>query len=222
MTVRVLIAEDDLSLLQLVSEYLRSTGCEPVPETNGRSALERFRHERFDLVILDIMLPGLDGVSVLKRIREVSEVPVVMLTAMEAEEMQVGAFEARADDYVTKPFSPRVLMKRVQAVLRRAGSNLDPAAVEVCGIRIDGSCYKAFHEGVDLELTVTEFELLQELARCRGRVLSRQQLLDALWGYDYFGEDRVVDAHIKNLRRKLPADIIRTVKGVGYALEARP
>jgi len=212
---RILVVEDDDNIRELIREYLIGSGFETEAVQDGRSGLERFQAGRFDLVILDILMPRMNGLELLHEIRRSSAVPVLMLTALGDEETQMGAFEGKADDYVTKPFSPPVLIKRVEALLRRCG-RLAGDILDLGELRIDSASYKAFLKGADLELTVKEFELLKTLAQNAGRILSRETLLDKVWGYDYTGESRIVDAHIKNLRRKLKIDVIKTVKGVGY------
>lgn len=215
---RILVVEDDNNIRELVKEYLVNAGFEVIAAEDGMAGLREFVSGTFDLAILDIMLPRMSGLELLREIRRISIVPVMMLTALGGEMSQIDAFEAKADDYVTKPFSPPVLAKRVEALLRRCGK-LSGEVLDLGELRIDSSAYKAFFKGIDLELTVKEFELLNTLAKNAGRVLTRECLLDKVWGYDYMGDDRIVDAHIKNLRRKLVLDVIKTVKGIGYRME---
>ena len=215
---RILIVEDEPDIQELLSAYLQQAGYQTSLAGDGVEALELFRSASFDLVLLDIMLPKIDGFGVCELIRQESQVPILMLTALDGEAEQLRGFDLEIDDYVTKPFSMPVLLKKIAAILRRAGGvstapsllrygdlTLDPDAVEV---RLDGRVLE--------QLTAREFELLRELLSSPGRVFTREILLAKLWGYDFFGDERVVDSHIKNLRHKLGIDCIETVRGVGY------
>lgn len=217
----ILVVEDDLNINETVSEYLKEAGFFVVSSVDGRKAEEIIQSNfDVDLFILDIMLPGRSGLELLKFIRnmdEQKEKPVMMLTAIGDEMTQLLSFDSLADDYVTKPFSPNVLVKRVNTLLRRSRHT---SRIMQCGnLVIDLDGYEVLESGHRVNLTLREFELLSVLMSNAGKVLSRQQLLNHAWGYDYFGDDRIVDVHIKNLRKKLNSNVIATIKGVGYKLE---
>ncbi|MCL2386622.1 MAG: response regulator transcription factor [Defluviitaleaceae bacterium] len=220
----IAVVEDDRHINEVVTEYLKEAGYEVISVSDGQTAQEMFLPEAnitanditVDLYILDIMLPGVTGLSLLKAIRENEpKVPIIMLTAVLDEYTQLLSFDELADDYITKPFSPKVLVKRVQALLRRRNTAPAPKG----GVYIDTDSYLAYESGLPVKLTLREFELLKLLMQNPGMVFTRQQLLDSVWGYDYFGDERVVDVHIKNLRKKFSGQVIATVKGVGYRLD---
>lgn len=226
MSQRILVVDDEPAITDLLEYNLQRNGYRVVVAHEGHEALRLARDERPDLVILDLMLPGLDGLDVCRELRRESTVPIIMLTARDEEVERVVGLELGADDYVTKPFSVRELMARVRAVLRRIGSGEpEPSAVLRAGpLEIDPLCREARLEDVPLPLTRLEFDLLETLARHAGQALSREQLLDQVWSYDYYGDARAVDSAVKRLRSKLrgaggDADIISTVRGVGYRLE---
>ena len=222
MDARILLVEDDASIRELTERGLRAAGFDVVAAVTGTEGLDRFRSERPDLVVLDVMLPGLDGLEVCREIRASSAVPVVMLTARTDTIDVVVGLESGADDYVTKPFEMPELVARVRAALRRATRAEKPVDVLRLGpVRVDVAAHAVERDGELIELTPTEFRLLTELARHAGNVLSRDQLLERVWGYDYLGDSRLVDAAIQRLRAKIEAepsdpDIIQTVRGVGY------
>jgi two-component system response regulator MtrA len=219
---RILLVEDDPSIREITAIGLTAAGFEVVTATDGVEGLERFRSEPADLVLLDVMLPRLDGYEVCRQIRRSSTVPVVMLTARADTMDVVLGLEAGADDYVRKPFEVPELIARVRAALRRAGTAADGAtALRLGPVEIDVAGRTARRDGAELALTRTEFELLVELTRHAGTVLSRDVLLDRVWGYDYLGDSRLVDVAIQRLRSKLEADpaapaLIQTVRGAGY------
>lgn len=222
MTRRVLIVDDERKIVQGLVGYFRQAGFETLTAYDGRSALDLARRERPDLILLDLMLPELDGLEVCRQIRRDSAVPIIMLTARVEEADTLIGLELGADDYITKPFSPREVVARVRAVLRRTSGALTPAAILRGGpveLDLDRRAVQVHNQPV--ELTPTEFALLAALMRNAGRPLSRAQLLDAAQGDAYEGYERTIDAHIKNLRRKLETDpanprCILTVFGVGY------
>lgn len=216
----LLVVEDDPDILELLQNFLADAGYAVTTACDGVEALSRFRERAYDLVLLDLMLPKIDGYAVCEVIRRESSVPVVMLTALDAEENQLRGFDLRIDDYITKPFSPRVLVRKVGAVLRRTdGAASQSRTLRYRDLTLDPEAYQAARGGRTLDLTQREFELLRAFLEAPGRVLTRQVLLDRVWGFDYFGDERVVDTHIKNLRKKLGADYIETIRGVGYRLD---
>jgi two-component system phosphate regulon response regulator PhoB len=219
----ILVVDDEPDLLDLVAYHLEAAGFEVVKATGGAAGLEAAERTRPDAVLLDIMLPDLLGTEVFKRLRRnpaTASVPVVFLTARGEEVDRVVGFELGADDYVVKPFSPRELVLRVQALLRRSEGTAEPASpvLERGGIRLDATRHEVAARGQTLELTPIEFKLLAHLMGRPGRVLSRDQLLEDVWGADVFVTERTVDTHIKRLRSKLgrASDRIETIRGVGY------
>ncbi|PEE33316.1 response regulator transcription factor [Bacillus cereus] len=220
----VLLVEDERRLREIVSDYFRNEGFEVIEAEDGKKALELFAEHEIDLIMLDIMLPEIDGWSVCRRIRKESAVPIIMLTARSDEDDTLLGFELGADEYVTKPFSPKVLVARAKTLLKRADGAVGVAeenAMSLAGIEVNRLSRTVLVDGEEIILTHKEFELLVYLMENRGIVLSRQHLLDQLWGYDYYGDDRTVDTHIKKLRNKLgdKAKHIGTVIRVGYKFE---
>ncbi|ABS22499.1 response regulator transcription factor [Bacillus cytotoxicus] len=220
----VLLVEDERRLREIVSDYFRNEGFEVIEAEDGKQALELFAEHTIDLIMLDIMLPEIDGWSVCRRIRKESAVPIIMLTARSDEDDTLLGFELGADEYVTKPFSPKVLVARAKTLLKRADGAVGVAednVLSAAGIDVNRLSRTVFVDGKEIILTHKEFELLVYLMENKGIVLSRQHLLDQLWGYDYYGDDRTVDTHIKKLRNKLgdKAKHIGTVIRVGYKFE---
>ncbi|PGB02098.1 response regulator transcription factor [Bacillus toyonensis] len=220
----VLLVEDERRLREIVSEYFRNEGFEVIEAEDGKKALELFAEHTIDLIMLDIMLPEIDGWSVCRRIRKESAVPIIMLTARSDEDDTLLGFELGADEYVTKPFSPKVLVARAKTLLKRADGAVgvtEENAMSLAGIEVNRLSRTVLVDGEEIILTHKEFELLVYLMENKGIVLSRQHLLDQLWGYDYYGDDRTVDTHIKKLRNKLgdKAKHIGTVIRVGYKFE---
>ena len=219
---KILIAEDEPRLLEVLCDYFRSKGDEPVPADNGLAALERAQEQEFDGVLLDIMMPGLDGLSVCRALRRTSDVPIIFLTALSDEDDKLLGYELGADDYVTKPYSMAVLYAKLSALVNRSrGSVMASDALTAGPIRIQLSSQRVMVDGTETALTPKEYALLLCLMRNRGQVMSREQLLVKCWGYDYEGEARAVDTHIRRLRDKLgaAAGCIRTVIKAGYKLE---
>ena len=220
----ILVVEDDPGTQEIVEMYLRRDGHKVVTAQDGIEGLRLAKEAHPNLVVLDLMLPGLDGLEVCRALRAESEVPVVMLTARVEEEDRLAGLDMGADDYLTKPFSPRELAARVRAVLRRtAGDALEqgPAELACGGVRMDLKHHAVYANGAQITLTPTEFRLLAMLIREPGRIFTREQIIDRVFGYDFDGFDRTVDAHVSNLRRKLGASgksssNIHTVYGVGY------
>jgi DNA-binding response OmpR family regulator len=224
---RILLVDDEQSIQTLLSYPLRKEGYNVVQATDGRQALERFDEQSFDLVVLDVMLPKLDGLEVCRRLRSRSSVPIIMLTAKSEEIDKVVGLELGADDYITKPFSMREFSSRVKAALRRAEMSRpeqtapDEAPLEVDGLRIDFLKRSVRVRGADTTLTFVEFEILAVLARSPGRVFTRDMLLSRVWGDSAYRDPRTIDVHIRHLREKIELDakdpeFLFTVRGVGY------
>ena len=225
----VMIVDDEAAIRQIVRRYLEADGYKVVEASDGEEALERFRHSPTDVVVLDVMMPGMDGLETLRRLRAVSDSYFIMLTARTEEVDRLVGLAVGADDYMTKPFSPRELVARVKAVLRRprASTTAAPDGVRLDGIEIDSVRHEVRRDGSPVDLSALEFDLLAAMASSPGRVFTRRQLLERIWGYDFFGDERVVDVHIRNLRRKLGDDsenprFIATVRGVGYKVIGGP
>ncbi len=225
---KILVVDDEPRLTRNVKAYLEAAGYTVQTAADGMEALQAARLFRPDLIVLDIMLPGLDGIQVLQRVRQESDVFVLMLTAKAEETDKIVGLNVGADDYMTKPFSPRELVARIQAVLRRGRGNPAPApAMNFRRLRIDVEARRVWKDGTEIELTTTEFDLLRALASHCGRVLSREQVIEHVWGYDYYGDERVADVHIGRIRKKVEDDpanpaLIVTVRGAGYRFEDEP
>ena len=215
----LLVIEDDINPNEAICEYMKSAGHTTLSALDGEEGLLLAKEPSVDLVVLDIMLPKIDGMTVLRELRKCSAVPVLMLTAIEDEHTQATSFDAEADDYITKPFSMVLLGKRITALLRRSGKNPEILRVQFGDIIVDFGGYAAWNQAGRIDLTPKEIELLKLLLEHKGLVLTRSQILDELWGYDAPIIDRTVDTYIKNLRKKLNLDRIITVKGVGYKYE---
>jgi two-component system phosphate regulon response regulator PhoB len=224
---RILLVEDDANLVELVRYNLDKEGFDVINTHDGEEALVLAEEERPDVVVLDWMISNLSGIEVCRRLRrapETASIPIIMLTARAEEGDRVRGLETGADDYVTKPFSPRELVARVRALLRRLRPALSGGNLEYAGIQMDTSAHKVTREGQPIQLGPTEFRLLRHFLEHPGRVFSREQLLDAVWGRDVYVEQRTVDVHIRRLRKAINLDnmpdIIRTVRSAGYALDA--
>ena len=216
---RILVVEDDFDIAEMLQTWLMEAGYGVEVAEDGLRALDVFAAGGFDLVLLDLMLPKLYGFGVCEWIRARSDVPVVMLTALDGEEEQLRGYDLRIDDYVTKPFSMPLLLRKIAAILRRCGDREGRRVIAYRDLTLDLDAYRAERDGRDLELTNREFECLRELIQNQGRVMTYQMLVQRIWNYDYLGDERVIYSHIKNLRRKLQADYIHTVRGVGYRVE---
>ncbi|MFM9048599.1 MAG: response regulator [Actinomycetota bacterium] len=224
---RVLVVEDEESFSDALSFMLRREGYEVGIATDGAEALAEFDRHGADLVLLDLMLPGIPGTEVCRTLRQRSSVPIIMVTAKDGEVDKVVGLELGADDYVTKPFSSRELVARIRAVLRRKGEPEDllPSVIEVGPIRVDVDRHVVVVRGETVAMPLKEFDLLEILMRNAGRVLTRSQLIDRVWGSDYVGDTKTLDVHVKRLRAKIEADptqpaILQTVRGLGYKIEA--
>ena len=222
----ILIVDDDVELVTLLVDYLQLEGFAPVAAHNGTEALELLSRQEFEIVVLDVMMPGMSGVEVLKRIREKSQLPVLMLTAKGDPVDRIIGLELGADDYLVKPFSPRELVARVRALLRRVHADSEPQreVLEFGELTIDVSGHKVLVKGKEVDLTASEFKLLTTLSRYPGRVYSRMELVEKVLGYDFEGYERTIDSHVKNLRAKIGDNPrnpkwLHTVHGVGYRFE---
>jgi len=224
---RVLVVDDEKKIRDLLAAYLRSDGFEVAEASDGAEALAKIRRAEPDLVILDVMMPGMDGIEVLRELRKTSDVFVMMLTARAEETDKLIGLSVGADDYLTKPFSPRELVARAKAILRRGRERTvaDDEVLRFENLTVDLAKREVTRDETPCDLTALEFDLLAAMASSPGRVFSRRQLVERVWGWDFFGDERVVDVHIRNLRKALRDDasdpqVIGTVRGVGYKLVA--
>lgn len=220
--IKILIADDEERMRRLVSDFLKRQGYSVIEAGDGKQAIELFNTvgDTMSLIILDVMMPGVDGWEVLRHIRLHSRLPVIMLTAKSTEADELFGFGLGADEYITKPFSPMILIARVQALLKRYNVAINEKII-YNGIEIDQSAHTVFSDGEEVELTPKEFELLVYLCDNAGIALSRDKILNSVWDYEYFGDARTVDTHIKKLRLKLgkKGDYIQTIRGLGYKFE---
>ena len=217
--VKILFLEDEPTILEVTTEYMKMQNYKVVCARDGEEALELLKNNNFDLAILDIMVPKVSGLVVLEHIKKTNpKMATIMLTALEDEQTQLKAFNLYADDYVIKPFSPLLLLKRIETILRRTMENITKMT-EVKGLCINDEAYQAYYDNESLELTLSEFLLLQVLLKEPNRVFTREQLIMKIFNEEYFGNDRIIDAHVKNLRKKLPKKYIKTVTGVGYKFD---
>lgn len=217
---QVLFLEDEPTICEVLTEYMTISGYQVTSVPNGDEAISLIGSHRYDIAVLDIMVPGTDGFGVLAQIQKCQpKMAVIMLTALDDEKTQIRAFNHYADDYVIKPVSPIILLKRMETILRRTAPS--PAAVKASGfgLTLDSEAYRALYNGQRLPLTLSEYLLLQTLYRHPGRVYTREQLILSIFNEDYIGSDRIIDAHVKNLRKKLPIPCIKTVIGVGYQFD---
>jgi len=218
---KILIVEDDIDIQELLRNFLQEVGYEISIANDGMEAISLFSTIHFDLILLDIMLPKIDGFTVCELIRKQFQIPIIMLTALSSEDEQIRGLDLQVDDYITKPFSMPILVRKIGAVLRRSSMipEQEHQTIAYKNLVLDMDSYTAVVDGASFDLTQREFEVLRELLLNQGRVLTRQNLLDKLWKYDFYGDERVVDTHIKNLRKKLGIDFIQTIRGVGYKID---
>jgi two-component system response regulator VanR len=219
--VKILVIEDDRDIEELLQFFLEDNGYQVAIARDGLEGITMFREGGFSLILLDIMLPKIDGYAVCELVRKESDIPIIMVTALSDEEDQMKGLDLLADDYITKPFSMPVLLRKIGAVLRRSQRNQKGEANRMLlyqQLRLDLDNYQVFVAGKETSLTKREFEILKMLLENQGKVMTREILLEQLWQYEFYGNDRVVDNHIKNLRRKLGGSYIETVKGVGYRI----
>ncbi len=219
---KVLVVDDEARMRKLVKDFLVKKDFEVLEAGDGRAALDSFyENPDLSLIILDVMMPVLDGWQVLREIRSESKVPVIMLTAKSQEQDELLGFELGVDEYVTKPFSPKILTARVEALLRRTSNASADSIIEIGGIKLDKGAHIVLCDGKEVELSYKEFELLAYFMENKGLALSREKILNGVWNYDYFGDARTIDTHVKKLRSKLgtKGELIKTVWGMGYKFD---
>ncbi|HAB95127.1 MAG TPA: DNA-binding response regulator [Lachnospiraceae bacterium] len=220
---KILVVDDEARMRKLVSDFLTKKGFDVLEAADGEAAMDYFYSDKdIVLVILDVMMPKMDGWQVLREIRESSQVPVIMLTARTDERDELKGFDLGVDEYVTKPFSPRTLVARVEAILRRTGSGGESDKIELSGIVLDKAAHQVTVDGEPVDLSYKEFELLTYFMENNKIALSREKILNHVWNYDYYGDARTIDTHVKKLRSKLgpKGELIKTIWGMGYKLEA--
>ena len=219
---KILVVDDEQRMRILLKDFLIHNNYEVLEASNGREALEMFyENQDVSLIILDIMMPELDGYEVLREIRKDSKVPVIMLSAKSEEQDELRGFELGVDEYVTKPFSPKLLVARVSAILRRSNPEANDDILEAPGITIDKLAHRVLIDDEEIELSIKEFELLTFFMENKNVALSREKILNAVWNYDYYGDARTIDTHVKKLRAKMGkrGDVIKTIWGMGYKFE---
>ena len=221
MSYKILVVEDDNQIQELIVEFLSSQDYDVDVANDGVEGYEKFKENKYDLVILDVMMPRLDGHALCKMIRNLDkEVSIIFLTALGDEESEIKGFDLKADDYISKPFSFNILIKRVEAVLRRKQKEeKEDTILEFEGLKLDLQTFKSYIDNEEIELTLKEFNILKLMINSYPTVVSREKLIEKIWGYEYFCDTRVIDAHMKNIRKKIKKDYIKTIKGVGYVLE---
>ena len=224
MSASILVVEDDFNIQELIVEFLSSQGYRVDYANDGVEGVQKFKQGNYDLIILDVMMPNLDGHSACKMIRKTSNVPIIFLTALSDESNQIKGFELECDDYITKPFSFKLLIKRVEAVLRRSSQTINDDNISFERLTLDLNTYSANVNDENIELTLKEFNILKTLIEKYPQVITRENLLDSIWGYDYYGETRTVDVHIRYLRKKIEDEdssekYIQTIRGVGYKID---
>lgn len=220
---KILVVDDEIRMRKLLKDFLVKSGYEVLEAEDGEKAVDTFMMEReIALIILDVMMPKMDGWQVCREIRKCSKVPIIMLTAKSSEEDELRGFELGVDEYISKPFSPKILVARVEAVLRRSNKTAPEEVIHAGKIAIDKSAHQVTVDGQEIELSYKEFELLTYFAENQGIALSREKILNHVWNYDYFGDARTIDTHVKKLRSKLGKEVgeyIKTIWGMGYKFE---
>jgi len=219
---KILVVDDESRIRKLVKDFLVRDGYQVVEAEDGYEALELFFNDNhFDLVISDVMMPKIDGFELVRQIREYSQIPVIMLTAKGEEQDELTGFSIGADEYISKPFSPKILVARVNAILRRTNHDSDDEKLEINGIVLDKGAHSVTVDSIPIDLSYKEFELLTYFMENQGLALSRDKILNAVWDYDYFGDARTIDTHVKKLRAKMgeKGDCIKTIWGMGYKFE---
>jgi len=220
--IKILVVDDEQRMRKLVKDFLVKDGFNVLEAADGEEAIDIFFSEKnIELIILDVMMPKLDGWGVCREIRQYSQVPIIMLTAKASEKDELQGFELGVDEYISKPFSPKILVARVKAIIRRTGS-MDAEAIELGGIKLDKLAHEVYIDGKLLELSYKEFELLTYFVENKGIALSREKILNNVWNYDYYGDARTIDTHVKKLRNKMgeKGNCIKTIWGMGYKFEA--
>lgn len=218
MSYKILLIEDEKEIRQAMSNFLERESYQVKAVETGEAGLEAFESEEFHLILLDMMLPGIGGEEVLEKVRRKSDVPILIISALTDELIQLDAFAQSVDDYVVKPFSMKIIVYKIASLLRRVYEK-QKQEINYRGLRLLINNYEVYYEEEAIDLTVKEFELLQTMLLSNGKVYSRDELLTVVWGYDYLGDSRNIDVHIKNIRKKLPIDCIKTIKGIGYKVE---
>ncbi|MEH7046639.1 response regulator transcription factor [Bacillus thuringiensis] len=215
----ILVVEDDQEIQELIKQFLMTQQYKVIVASDGLEGMKQFNKQSFDLILLDVMMPNLNGFEVAKMIRSQSNIPIIMLTALEEEQDQMKGFDLGIDDYITKPFSFHVLMRRVEAVLRRSNNQSTDNHFVFRELHVNGDAYKVYVNKVEVSLTTKEFEILQLLLQNEKKVLTRDNIVEKIWGYEYAGDTRMIDTHMKNIRKKLDIPYIKTVKGIGYKID---
>lgn len=215
----ILVVEDDYKSQQLLQQFLTSNGYKVDCANDGLEGIQMYKDRNYNLILLDIVMPNLDGFSMCKMIRKESDVPIIFVTALSSESDQIKGFDLLCDDYIVKPFSYNLLIKRIEAVLRRSKEDKAGVYLTFEKIKLNLKTYSTEIDGKIIDLTLKEFNILKSLIENYPQVVTREKLLDSIWGYDYFGDTRIVDAHIKNIRKKIILPYIKTVKGIGYTLQ---
>ena len=215
----IIVVEDDYKSQQLLQQFLTSNGYKVDCANDGLEGIQMYKDRNYNLILLDIVMPNLDGFSMCKMIRKESDVPIIFVTALSSESDQIKGFDLLCDDYIVKPFSYNLLIKRIEAVLRRSKEDKAGVYLTFEKIKLNLKTYSAEIDGKIIDLTLKEFNILKSLIENYPQVVTREKLLDSIWGYDYFGDTRIVDAHIKNIRKKIILPYIKTVKGIGYTLQ---
>ncbi|MCR5272902.1 MAG: response regulator transcription factor [Lachnospiraceae bacterium] len=221
--IKILVVDDESRMRKLVGDFLIRSGYDVVEAENGEEALDKFYSDKdIALIILDVMMPKMNGWEVCKEVRETSKIPVIMLTAKSDESDELMGFDLGVDEYISKPFSPKILVARVEAILRRSNKSVNEDVIEIGGIVVDKAAHEVKVDGEAIELSFKEFELLTYFIENKGIALSREKILNNVWNYDYFGDARTIDTHVKKLRSKMgeKGDYIKTIWGMGYKFEA--
>ncbi|PFN20866.1 response regulator transcription factor [Bacillus cereus] len=216
---RILVIEDDQEIQELIKQFLMTQSYIVETASDGFEGMKQFNKQQFDLILLDVMMPNLNGFEVAKMLRTHSKVPIIMLTALEEEQDQIKGFDLGIDDYITKPFSFHVLIRRVEAVLKRSYDHSKEKYFVFKELKVDGDTYKAYVNSVEIPLTTKEFEILYLLLQSGKKVITRERIIEKVWGYEYIGDTRNIDTHIKNIRKKLNIPYIKTIKGIGYQID---
>lgn len=217
----ILVVEDEEPIQRIIKAFLEDAGYTVILADDGVDGIDKFHKHDPNLVLLDIMLPKIDGFTVCEILRKESQIPIIMLTALDDDDNQIKGFDVMADDYITKPFSMPLVVRRVEAVLRRMeqGGQTETTVIHYKDIALDINSFTVLVNNENISLTTREFEILKLLLENQGRVFTRDNLLNSVWGYDYFGDEKIVNTHIKNIRKKIGVDCIETVRGVGYKIE---